>query len=296
MKVLIQTALFLLLGATSIYAQPPSSTPVGTIIQAHQLTKQQHQVQLNLEANQQYVLYLMHPNRNIRQYDLQLGALQPISVRTNRPDQTKQYLLPTLKTDTELNVTIELDGRSTIQLALYRLDPPTAPVWPAGIYDNLTDLQNQTPTHPLHAEVLQVNKSHGYMALGGTSAFYQLKEGRTFSQKAKDAFAFSDGQHLYLNPTMDGRNKDFVQIERYGDWAYAYYLYPVFTQNPQGAVLTNWYRANFVFNLQTGKSLKLNKATLRHLLADAPQLLADFELERQKVRKLKAYFIQYAAL
>lgn len=109
--------------------------------------------------------------------------------------------------------------------------------------------------------------------------------------KGKVFAVYMDGL-LFVNPNRPRLRKvtDFFKVEWIGDYGYFVDIqdYPVWMNE---SYMEDTLIKERLIDRNSGRIIELSKRNLRTILQDSPQLLKDFENEKQKRRKMKEYLV-----
>lgn len=126
--------------------------------------------------------------------------------------------------------------------------------------------------------------------------YHQLLTDKAEKKATGKVYGFSLDSLLYINPRAPKTGKCcyFFQAERIGKYLHFAVVDRIYFQNgasgPPAEV--NWLSDKLV-DVNTGKVMTLNRKTFRKLAADRPELVAQFNLEKQKSIKLVPYLKKY---
>jgi len=269
---------------------------VGTRLQYQEITGENNQISLFLGADDYYRLYLLNPSTGIEHYDIIImnPGIDFKSVLLDKEHNAKQYLLKSEENSGEYDFEIEIEKEQCVLLAIYKEGMPADDnVYPAGIYYSNEHLISKSPDHNFEGEIIKSYRRIGSIISGPKYSLYQLRNYQFDNSVINKAYAFSNGQDIYINPFGKEwwENKKFSELEIFGDWGYFYHIHRSSTWNGSSVQpeLALW---EFGINLLTGELIKLNKKSVRELLAGKPDLLNEFESERRKNKVLKKYFLK----
>ncbi|HAA19206.1 MAG TPA: hypothetical protein DCR93_32665 [Cytophagales bacterium] len=168
----------------------------------------------------------------------------------------------------------------------------TGPMQP-GYYRTYHEVLTNAPGIPWDTPALTPKKSR--VVIGKHFPSVKLDLTRDQGRALGDFVGFSDGQHLYLRVSNEGKawRDHFSQVQVAGPYLVHSAVLITYTASGNGT-FTRWTsHITKALNLGDGRYTTVGKKELRALLADEPQLLAEFEAERRKGRKISEYLIRY---
>ena len=124
--------------------------------------------------------------------------------------------------------------------------------------------------------------------------FYKLVVDANSRASIGKVFGFCDGKHIYINELNHKlqSSTEFNKLEYVG--AYCYYEDLLCTSLFNGrSTINSCYRNSKMIDVNTGEVIYLSKSTFRDLISDNTELLTEYNNERKKKTKYKAYLIRY---
>lgn len=167
-------------------------------------------------------------------------------------------------------------------------------------YGTLEDLLADEPTSAIPATFRYERQRHSGKLRGKKIAAHRFKGPRGEKlPKGKTFAVYMDG-FLFINPDRPRLRKqaDFFKVEWIGDFGYFVSIdeYPVWMDGNStngNTWLEETVLKEKLLYRSTGRIINLTRRNLREILQNRPQLLRDFELEKNKKRKLKEYLVLY---
>ena len=171
--------------------------------------------------------------------------------------------------------------------------PSHAPA--AGVYDDYQAVQAGEPSRDLPAR-LQEYSHHVVGFFRSTEVkLVQLDLHRKQARALGTIFALSDGAQLYLYPrfpTPVQRFSNYKPVQQIGPYLYGRTV--SVSAVPHGQTqMSKETMVEVLFDTRTGRFSTLTMATLKDIIAGDEELLAQFESERRKRRKLRLYLQKY---
>lgn len=250
----------------------------GTYLMSQELDNQGNsELTMVLKKGNTYVLYLLNPSEKITNYSLtsSTGILEHSSVFLHKHDNYISYILKPSKTrEHKFTLHIGSNKQACVVFALYYEDTGLKP----GIYRDFSDLKNNSPSEKRTFDLK--DRYDGY-----NDVCIIRGEGLP-----KGSYGFSDGVDRYVNLKSVNKNligNIYMRLEDLDE----YYYFKI-VEVIQGSVLIVSEEENII-NAETGEVNRLNRKVLREILQENPQLLAQFEAENMKSKKLKEYLIKY---
>lgn len=176
-----------------------------------------------------------------------------------------------------------------------------------GIYRTFEEFRYNKPS--IRVDFSVVNKTRGYGFLNATlhNAYKLVLTNPQSLHKKDTVWGFCDGKSVYVNSeeryhknnvydriTYFGRYCLFETVESGG----AYYPVVVPMAGGGGGMMvggsSNRVLAQVGINFNNGRVFGLSKKNIREILANDPEMLAEFEDEKKKGQKLEDYLIRYS--
>lgn len=107
-------------------------------------------------------------------------------------------------------------------------------------------------------------------------------------------FGFCDGKHVYINELLPrlGPKTDFCKIEYLGRYCYYEDIHCMMFYNGP-TTNENCSLDEKIIDIESGEVIRLDKKTLREIIADDTELLNEFNDELNKNKRIKDYLIKY---
>lgn len=185
----------------------------------------------------------------------------------------------------------QTDNEACVLLAIYLHNDPEKPV-PEGIYKNFAELKYRSPSFPFTCSFTKKKTGTLFTRI----YHYKLDIGSNERRRIGEAFAFADGDDLYINidprSTRLGSSTRFVKAEDLKMFYYFEYYESTYVPNQFGGIYADGWQRKLIDKL-TGEVIKLNRSQLQQLIKDDPELLEEFRQESSKSTQLKEYLIRY---
>jgi hypothetical protein len=183
-------------------------------------------------------------------------------------------------------------------LTLAALLTPDAAAEPVALYRTWADLAADRPAAVIDATLLQRSGAHGVWGLAGAIDVYKLDLARVDARPLGSVFAFAVGDAVYVNDgaPIPARGQEYARLETWGDVGFYQHrtCYLVPNGGQDGGMHEHCDLTLKLVDLHTGATQLVHADSLRALLADAPDLLAAFEVERPKdLRAVRRYLLAW---
>lgn len=183
-----------------------------------------------------------------------------------------------------------------------------------GFYKNIHELIDNTPSSAFNYEITEKKTSTGF--LGDKITLYNLSVEKDSAKIIGDIFSFSDGQYIYLKTVRTGAfsnfksnrfsdKSNFIKVINVGVYSFFYDLKNVHTYMPMyggGAIGTgisvgispsNKSYLPHILNSKTREIIALNTKQMKKLLADDPDLLKEFNADKNRKKNFEKYIVEY---
>jgi hypothetical protein len=162
-----------------------------------------------------------------------------------------------------------------------------------GIYKNFEEFKHNKPTVAFNYQI-----SSKFRKRGSTGSekipFYRINIRRGQGRSIGRVFGFCDGKNIFINENNPrlGPRIEFVQLENLG--RYYYFENIRATTIFVGTVpVTTYDPVSKIMDANTGEIIVLKQKTLEDIIANESDLLAEFQNDPKKRKKLKEYLIKY---
>ena len=167
-----------------------------------------------------------------------------------------------------------------------------------GFYRNFEEFKTNNPSVAFaNYPITKVSRGYGFLNSAGEIASYRVVMDKSAAKKIGNVYGFCDGKNIYINPeiTLFKPKKEFAKLEYLG--RYCYYeervLQTVYTGMGTGSS-TGPVLEEKALDINTGKIIILSKKTIREIMVNDTQLMADFTNDSKKRKVLKEYLINYS--
>lgn len=179
-----------------------------------------------------------------------------------------------------------------------------------GIYLSFNEFKYNNPSLPFDYDISSTEKKYEEAFSGHKElTFYKIFINKTKSKSIGKIFGFCDGNNIYLHPQYEkygsadkgfakfDLNTLFSKIEYLGRYCFFENIATTRFTSPNSnfatTVTTSTEKVYKVMDAIYGSVQILDKDSLRNLIADDPELLNDFNEEKNKSKLLKEYFFKY---
>ncbi len=238
-------------------------------------------LKLLLNKGNQYVLYLLNANQDIKNYSLTCTnqAIEKVAV-LNKKKKVRKYFIK-VEESKEYDFTIDFGTKkkACAMIAIYFQKNEASSF---GLFNSLQDMNNE---NAIFKDIMLLER--------------KTKKGLVYRFENKKESALCYGISNGVDKFIRTPDNAFVKLEDLGK----YYFYEI--ADPDGEmVLAVTGRAAlaaavdddacYVLHKETGAIMQLNKTTIRSLIKDNPSLLKEFDAEKKKRSVLKEYMIRYS--
>ena len=159
----------------------------------------------------------------------------------------------------------------------------------AKFFRNLEETLNSEPDTVLNKTILKARKRRYGIY------YHRLDVDRKVGRAIGKVYGFTDGQEVYINPGTPKLRKgtDFYKVERIDRFLHYKVVERITFPVAGAAPAVIEFPAEKLLDTETGKSKTLTRGRLRKLIADDEELLAAFNQEKRKSKKLKLYLETY---
>lgn len=176
-----------------------------------------------------------------------------------------------------------------------------------GFYANLHELTDNNPSKPFHYEI---SEREIYVA---KSAFkndkvkiYNLIIEKDSTKSIGDIIGFSDGKNIYLKTGATGTfanykgntfgiKSNFLKIPQIG--VYTYFSNIENMKYGGGGLAGSLSIGNtsieYIINLKTTEMVRLTNKIMKELLIDEPDLLKEFDADKNRKKNYEKYVVEY---
>jgi hypothetical protein len=249
---------------------------------------------LILEKDNRYAIYLLNPNFSVpslKWEGVNDNSFKDYSTEFHPEENFSSHIFTATETG-EYHFSLDFgdEKKACILMAIYLQNDEGLT---RGIYKNFEELQNNKPTIAFNYQI-----SSRFRKKGSTGfekiPFYRINIGRGQGRSIGRVFGFCDGKNIFINEDYPrlGPKTEFVQLENLG--RYYYFETIRATTIFVGTVpVTTYDPVSKIMDAYTGEIIVLRIKTLEDIIVNDPDLLAEFQNDPKKGRKLKEYLIRY---
>jgi hypothetical protein len=252
-------------------------------------------VSMILEKDSRYAIYLLNPDISLPELKMEgdtAGLLKDFETIWNQEENFSVYIFTATETgDYYFSLDFGTEEKACILMAIYLQDDTGLK---AGIYKNFEEFRYNNPSVEFNYQVSEKMRKYGDLRSSGRIPYYRINIERETGRSIGKVFGFCDGNNVFINEDIPGLGPktEFVQVEDLGRYCYFEDRKP--TTIFIGTVpSTIYYIERKIMDTDTGEIIALNKRTLPEIIADDADLLAEYNNDPNKGRKLKEYLIRY---
>lgn len=271
------------------YQQTLDEHCIGVYISHSEVNNENNIIQIGLDANCTYALYLLNSSKALPQAKLSVKK-EAIFILDNKIDEHQSislYRFKLAKADT-IKVEIQfVEPNSYALLALY-CDYSNSLI--PGFYNTFSELINNTPSNKFDYPIkTQIEKTEGV-----ENRIYSIDINRLARRSIGKVYGFSDGKSIYLSSEQQKvkSHSEFFKAEDIG--RYYYFKSKQLVPMSVGNVVTILkFAVEYIIDKNTGEITVLNKSELKNLIENDTELLERFLSEKKKTNMLKKYLVEF---
>jgi hypothetical protein len=260
----------------------------GSYLVHSELTNSSPTVQIALKKENNYAIYLLNPSQPVTRFTMLNSNNEKVALESRQKQDYTVYSFAPQASDTYIfSVDFNTDKDACVLWTIYLQNGNNLR---AGIYRSFEELKYNNPSVEFNYGITAKSRKVNQEQLD----FYSIDIDKRKARDVGKVIGFSDGKELYINGNSPSLRPaaEFVKAEILDRYFYFQDIETILV--PSGTTVVSVPKlVQKIMDMNTGKITTLNIQNLKELIADNPGLIAGFDKETQKNRKLKEYLIRY---
>jgi hypothetical protein len=260
----------------------------GSYLVHSELTNSSPTVQIALKEGNKYAIYLLNPSHPVNRFTMLDSHNERVTLESRQnPDYTVYTFAPQTSDTYIFSVDFDTDKDACVLWTIYLQNSNNLK---PGIYRSFEELKYNNPSVEFSYRITSRSRKINQDQVN----FYSIDIDKRKAKEAGKVIGFSDGKEVYISRNSQSLRPgtEFVKAEILDRYYYFQDIETIIV--PSGTTVVSVPKlVQKIMDMNTGKITTLNIQNLKELMADNPGLIAGFDRETQKNRKLKEYLIRY---